>query len=34
VGVFRKPQRLLAPGDVVTIEIEGLGELTNPVVAG
>ena len=34
VGVFRKPQRLLQPGDVVTIEIEGLGELTNPVVAG
>jgi len=34
VGVFRKPQRLLQPGDTVTIEIEGLGELTNPVVAG
>ena len=34
VGVFREPQRLLQPGDVVTIEIEGLGELTNPVVAG
>jgi 2-keto-4-pentenoate hydratase/2-oxohepta-3-ene-1,7-dioic acid hydratase in catechol pathway len=34
VGVFRKPQRLLSPGDTVTIEIEGLGELTNPVVAG
>jgi 2-keto-4-pentenoate hydratase/2-oxohepta-3-ene-1,7-dioic acid hydratase in catechol pathway len=34
VGVFRDPQRLLQPGDVVTIEIEGLGELTNPVVAG
>jgi 2-keto-4-pentenoate hydratase/2-oxohepta-3-ene-1,7-dioic acid hydratase in catechol pathway len=34
VGVFRKPQRLLRPGDTVTIEIEGLGELTNPVVAG
>ena len=34
VGVFRDPQRLLHPGDVVTIEIEGLGELTNPVVAG
>jgi 2-keto-4-pentenoate hydratase/2-oxohepta-3-ene-1,7-dioic acid hydratase in catechol pathway len=34
VGVFRDPQRLLRPGDVVTIEIEGLGELTNPVVAG
>ena len=34
VGVFRDPQRLLRPGDVVTIEIEGLGEVTNPVVAG
>ena len=34
VGVFREPQRLLQPGDTVTIEIEGLGELTNPVVAG
>ena len=34
VGVFRKPQRLLQPGDEVTIEIEGLASLTNPVVAG
>ena len=34
VGVFRDPQRLLQPGDEVTIEIDGLGELTNPVVAG
>ena len=34
VGVFREPKRLLEPGDVVTIEIEGLGELTNPVTAG
>ena len=34
VGVFRDPQRLLQPGDTVTIEIDGLGELTNPVVAG
>jgi 2-keto-4-pentenoate hydratase/2-oxohepta-3-ene-1,7-dioic acid hydratase in catechol pathway len=34
VGVFRDPQRLLEPGDVVTIDIEGIGELTNPVVAG
>ena len=34
VGVFREPQRLLQPGDEVTVEIEGLGELTNPVVAG
>ncbi len=34
VGVFRDPQRLLRPGDEVTIEIEGVGTLTNPVVAG
>ncbi|HUF01768.1 MAG TPA: fumarylacetoacetate hydrolase family protein [Gaiellaceae bacterium] len=34
VGVFRDPQRLLRAGDEVTIEIEGIGELTNPVVAG
>ena len=34
VGVFRDPQRLLRPGDEVTIEIEGLESLTNPVVAG
>jgi 2-keto-4-pentenoate hydratase/2-oxohepta-3-ene-1,7-dioic acid hydratase in catechol pathway len=34
VGVFRDPPRLLQPGDEVTIEIEGLGALTNPVVAG
>ena len=34
VGVFRDPQRLLHPGDEVTIEIEGVGSLTNPVVAG
>ena len=34
VGVFRDPQRLLQPGDEVTIEIEGIGSLTNPVVAG
>jgi len=34
VGVFRDPQRLLQPGDEVTIEIERIGSLTNPVVAG
>jgi 2-keto-4-pentenoate hydratase/2-oxohepta-3-ene-1,7-dioic acid hydratase in catechol pathway len=34
VGVFRDPQRLLAPGDEITIEIDGVGSLTNPVVAG
>jgi 2,4-didehydro-3-deoxy-L-rhamnonate hydrolase len=34
VGAFREPQRFLQPGDEVTIEIERVGELTNPVVAG
>jgi len=34
VGVFRTPKRLLQPGDEVTIEIERIGALTNPVVAG
>jgi 2-keto-4-pentenoate hydratase/2-oxohepta-3-ene-1,7-dioic acid hydratase in catechol pathway len=34
VGIFRDPKRLLQPGDEVTIEIEGIGALTNPVVAG
>ena len=34
VGVFRNPKRLLQPGDTVTIQIDGVGEITNPVVAG
>ncbi len=33
VGIFRDPPRLLQPGDEITIEIDGLGSLTNPVVA-
>jgi 2-keto-4-pentenoate hydratase/2-oxohepta-3-ene-1,7-dioic acid hydratase in catechol pathway len=33
VGVFRKPPRLLSDGDEVTVEVEGLGALTNPVRA-
>jgi 2-keto-4-pentenoate hydratase/2-oxohepta-3-ene-1,7-dioic acid hydratase in catechol pathway len=33
VGIFRDPQRLLRPGDEVTIEIERIGALTNSVVA-
>ena len=33
VGVFRDPQRLLRGGDEITIEIDGVGSLTNPVVA-
>jgi 2,4-didehydro-3-deoxy-L-rhamnonate hydrolase len=34
VGIFRKPPRLLQPGDDITIEIDGVGSLANPVVAG
>jgi 2-keto-4-pentenoate hydratase/2-oxohepta-3-ene-1,7-dioic acid hydratase in catechol pathway len=34
VGVFRDPPRLLAPGDSITIEIDGVGSITNPVTAG
>jgi 2-keto-4-pentenoate hydratase/2-oxohepta-3-ene-1,7-dioic acid hydratase in catechol pathway len=33
VGFVRKPARFLKAGDVVTVKIQGLGELTNPVVA-
>jgi 2,4-didehydro-3-deoxy-L-rhamnonate hydrolase len=32
VGVFRDPPRLLQPGDEITIAIDGVGTLTNPVV--
>lgn len=34
VGVARDPKRWLRAGDVVSVTIEGLGTLTNPVVAG
>jgi 5-carboxymethyl-2-hydroxymuconate isomerase len=34
VGAFRKPPLFMQPGDEITIEIDGLGSLTNPVVAG
>jgi 2,4-didehydro-3-deoxy-L-rhamnonate hydrolase len=33
VGVFRKPPVYLQPGDLVALEIEGIGRLENPVVA-
>ena len=33
VGFAYKPPRWLRPGDEVTVEIEGLGRLVNPVVA-
>jgi acylpyruvate hydrolase len=32
VGVFRKPPVFLKPGDSVSVTVEGLGRLTNPVV--
>lgn len=34
VGFARKPPVWLKPGDVIAVEIEGIGTLTNPVVAG
>ncbi|MBV8071168.1 MAG: fumarylacetoacetate hydrolase family protein, partial [Acidobacteriaceae bacterium] len=33
VGFARKPPRWLRPGDEMTVKVEGLGELRNPVVA-
>ncbi|MGA2167430.1 MAG: fumarylacetoacetate hydrolase family protein [Terracidiphilus sp.] len=33
VGLGRAPKRWLRPGETVTITVEGLGSLTNPVVA-
>jgi 2-keto-4-pentenoate hydratase/2-oxohepta-3-ene-1,7-dioic acid hydratase in catechol pathway len=33
VGVARKPQRFLRPGEEVIVKIAGIGELRNPVVA-
>jgi 2-keto-4-pentenoate hydratase/2-oxohepta-3-ene-1,7-dioic acid hydratase in catechol pathway len=33
VGVARKPQRFLKPGDEVVVGVAGLGELRNPVIA-
>ena len=33
VGYFRKPQVFLSPGDVVRLEIDEIGSLTNPVHA-
>jgi len=33
VGWAMKPQRFMAPGDVVECEVEGLGMLRNRVVA-
>jgi 2-keto-4-pentenoate hydratase/2-oxohepta-3-ene-1,7-dioic acid hydratase in catechol pathway len=33
IGWFRKPQAFLKPGDVVRLEIDGIGVLENPVVS-
>jgi 2-keto-4-pentenoate hydratase/2-oxohepta-3-ene-1,7-dioic acid hydratase in catechol pathway len=33
IGWVRDPKVLLQPGDTITIEIEGIGKLTNPVAA-
>jgi 2-keto-4-pentenoate hydratase/2-oxohepta-3-ene-1,7-dioic acid hydratase in catechol pathway len=33
VGAFREPPVWLQPGDEITIEVEGLGSITNPVTA-
>ena len=32
VGMGRKPQRWLKPGETVSVEIEGIGRLSNPIV--
>jgi 2-keto-4-pentenoate hydratase/2-oxohepta-3-ene-1,7-dioic acid hydratase in catechol pathway len=32
VGVFRKPPVFLVPGDVVRVEVERIGSVTNPIV--
>ncbi len=34
VGCFRDPPVYLAPGDTVTVSVDRIGDLTNPVVAG
>jgi 2,4-diketo-3-deoxy-L-fuconate hydrolase len=34
IGFFRDPPEFMAPGDVITAEVEGVGRLTNRVVAG
>jgi len=33
VGVFRDPPVFLRPGDVIEVAIEGIGAITNPVIA-
>ena len=33
-GAFRSPPLWLRPGDEVSVEVDGIGRLTNPVIAG
>jgi 2-keto-4-pentenoate hydratase/2-oxohepta-3-ene-1,7-dioic acid hydratase in catechol pathway len=33
VGHARRPPRLMGPGDVVSVEIDGLGSVTNPIIS-
>ena len=33
-GTFMNPPKFLQPGDTVTVSASGIGDLTNPVVAG
>jgi len=32
VGFKREPPVFLRPGDTVTVDVDGIGQLTNPVV--
>ncbi len=32
VGVFREPPVFLLPGDLVRVEVEGIGSVANPIV--
>jgi 2-keto-4-pentenoate hydratase/2-oxohepta-3-ene-1,7-dioic acid hydratase in catechol pathway len=34
VGTFRKPPIFMKPGDTITVAVDRIGELTNPVEAG
>ena len=34
VGTFRKPPLFMKPGDTITVAVDRIGELTNPVEAG
>jgi 2-keto-4-pentenoate hydratase/2-oxohepta-3-ene-1,7-dioic acid hydratase in catechol pathway len=34
VGTFRDPPVYLQPGDAITVSVDRIGDLTNPVAAG